>query len=97
MNLAASVKTIHNGGTVYLTDIPLLSEDDFCRTILDAIDHGWRVASYFGVPEGDEITLYAVLGYKQDGIIAVIRARVRESFPSLASLCPQVQLFEREI
>jgi Ni,Fe-hydrogenase III large subunit len=97
MNLAASVKTIHNGGTVYLTDIPLLSEDEFCRTILDATDHGWRVASYFGVPEGDEVTLYAVLGYKQDGIIAVLRTRVRGSFPSLASLCPQVQLFEREI
>ena len=97
MNLSADIRTMHNGGTAYVTDIPLLAEDAFCQTILDATDHGWRVASYFGVPEGDEVTLYAVLGYKQDGIIAVLRTRVRESFPSLAGLCPQVQLFEREI
>jgi len=97
MNLPASVRTIHNGGTIYRADIPLQREDDFCQTILDATDHGWRVASYFGVPEGDEVTLYCILGYKQDGIIAVIRTLVRERFPSLASLCPQVQMFEREI
>ena len=97
MNLPASVRTTHNGGTVYLTDIPLLNEDDFCQNILDATDHGWRVSSYFGVPEGEEVTLYALLGYKEDGIIAVLRTRVRESFPSLSNLCPQVQLFEREI
>ncbi len=97
MNLSASVRTMRNGGTIYLADIPLLSEDDFCQTLLDATDHGWRVASYFGVPEGVDITLYLVLGYKEEGVIAVLRCRVRERFPSLATLCPELQLFEREI
>ncbi len=97
MNLSASVKTLHNGGAIHLADIPLLNVDDLCETILEATDHGWRVASYFGVPEGDEVTLYAVLGYREEGIIALLRSRVRESFPSLATLAPQLQLFEREI
>ncbi len=97
MNLSAKVRTIKNGGTAHLGDIPLLPIDDFCQTILDAIDHGWRVASYFGVPQGDEVTLFVVLGYKVEGIIALLRSVVKEQFPSLALLCPQLQLFEREI
>lgn len=97
MNLSSSVKTIKNGGTIFISDIPLFSEDDFFQTILDATDHGWRVASLFGTPQGDDVTLWCVLGYKVDGVIAVIRTSVRDRFPSLAVLCPQVQLFEREI
>jgi len=97
MNLLTGAKPLRNGGTVYLSDIPLLSEDSFCQTLIDAIDHGWRVGSYFGVPEGDQVTLYGVLGYKEEGRIATLRCRARERFPSLATLCPQVQLFEREI
>ena len=97
MNLSASVRTIRNGGTLHLSRIPLLPVDEFCQTLLDATDHGWRVASYFGVSEGEEVTLYVVLGYKEEGIIALLRSRVRERFPSLAALSPQLQLFEREI
>ena len=97
MNLSASVRTIRNGGTLHVSQIPLLPVNEFCRTLLDATDHGWQVASYFGAPEGKEVTLYAVLGYKEEGVIALLRSRVREHFPSLATLAPQLQLFEREI
>ena len=97
MNLSASVRTIRNGGTLPLTQIPLLPVDEFCQTLLDATDHGWQVASYFGVPEGEEVILYAVLGYKEEGVIALLRSRVRGRFPSLATLSPQLQLFERDI
>jgi Ni,Fe-hydrogenase III large subunit len=97
MNLASTVRTLHNGGTIPLSRIPLLSMDDFCQTVLDATDHGWQVFSYFGVPQDEDVTLYMVLGYAKDGLVALLRSRVREQFPSLALLCPELQLFEREI
>ena len=97
MNLSRSVRTLKNGGTVFLGDIPLFGEDDFFRMILEATGHGWRTAALFGTPEEDRVTLWCLLCYREDGIIAVIRTEVRERFPSLAAICPQLQLFEREI
>lgn len=92
-----ALATFHNGQSLPLAEVPLTSDDDFFQGIIDAIDHGWRVSAYFGVPRGETVTLYCVLAYKAEGVMGIMATSVTGSFPSLARLCPQVHLFEREI
>ncbi|HEY6872186.1 MAG TPA: NADH-quinone oxidoreductase subunit C [Geobacteraceae bacterium] len=87
----------YNGQAVPLDQVPLAPGDDFFQGIIDAVDHGWRVSAYFGDPRGDRVTLYCVLSYKAGGVLGVIATEVVGSFPSLATLVPQLHLFEREI
>jgi Ni,Fe-hydrogenase III large subunit len=88
---------LHNGASIPLADLPLKDSDDFFEGMLDAIAGGWRVSSYFGVPQDSGAELYGVLTFKADGRIGVARTRVGGAFPSLAKSYPQLQLFEREI
>ena len=93
-----SLRTIYNGSAIPLAEIPVSGSSQFLQDILDATDHGWRVAAYFGIPATDEIPLFCVLANKAEGRLAVTRTVANgNSFPSMASLSPQVQLFEREI
>ena len=80
-----------------LAEVPLIASDDFSRTSSTPVNRGWRVSSYFGVPDADGATLYCVLAFKTDGMLGVMASRVGKAFPSISRLCPQVHLFEREI
>jgi Ni,Fe-hydrogenase III large subunit len=81
-----------------LLDIPVAGTSQFLQSIFDATDRGWRVVSYFGIPSQTTISLVCVLANKAEGHLAVTRTETAEGrFPSLAPLCTQVQLFEREI
>jgi len=93
-----SLRSIYNGSAIAVADIPVAGSSQFLQSILDATDHGWRVISYFGMPEGADIALFCVLANKAEGRLAVTRtAADGTTFPSIATLCPQLQLFEREI
>ena len=92
-----TLRTLYNGAAIPLAEVPLFPVDDFLQTIIDACDQGWRVSSYFGVPEKEGATLYCVLAFKTDGILGIMATRAGLTFPSIASLCPQLHLFEREI
>ena len=87
----------YNGQAVLLDQVPFTPGDAFFQAIIDSCDHGWRVSAYFGVPQGDGVALYCVMSYKTEGAIGIMATTVRNSFPSLARLVPQVHLFEREI
>ena len=94
-----------NPGSVPLADIPLLAMEAFMQELYVAIADGWRVSSYFGVAgprvrgqgSGEAVRLYAVLADDRHGVIGVTSTEVVERFTSLAVLCPQLSLFEREI
>jgi Ni,Fe-hydrogenase III large subunit/Ni,Fe-hydrogenase III component G len=93
-----SFRSIYNGSAIAVADIPVAGSSQFLQSILDATDHGWRVISYFGLPESADIALFCVLANKAEGRLAVTRtAADGTTFPSIAALCPQLQLFEREI
>ncbi|MBI1921260.1 MAG: NADH-quinone oxidoreductase subunit C [Geobacter sp.] len=92
-----NAKTFHNGASLPLADIPRMDSHDFLQGIIDATDNGWRLSSLFGIPEGNETTLYAILSYKVGGLLGVASTTVGEAFPSITPLCPQAHLFEREI
>ncbi|GFE56666.1 NADH-quinone oxidoreductase subunit C [Geobacter sp. AOG1] len=93
-----SLRILYNGSAVPWAEIPLVDSGQFLQSILDATGHGWRVVSYFGIPARAEIPLVCVLADKVESRLAVVRTVADDNrFPSIASLCPQVQLFEREI
>jgi Ni,Fe-hydrogenase III large subunit len=92
------MKNLRNGMRLPLDQIPNMDDATFLQTILDLTDHGWRVSSYFGAMIDGGLRLYALLSSKAEGILTVLTTRLGSShFPSLAKLCPQVHLFEREI
>jgi Ni,Fe-hydrogenase III large subunit len=81
-----------------MAEIPSVDTNRFLQSIIDSVDLGWRIISYFGIPDQDVVTLICILADKGEGQLAVTRTLVRDvRFPSIASLCTQAQLFEREI
>jgi len=93
-----NLRLIYNGRPVGCSDIPCNEQDSFLQTMLDRVGHGWRVSSYFGLPDGESTILYCLLAAPSDGVLGIMRTVCSGTeFPSLAANCPQVQLFEREI
>jgi Ni,Fe-hydrogenase III large subunit len=89
---------MYNGTSLPLAEIPAVDLDRFLQGILDAVDRGWRIVSYFGVPVDGNVSLICVLANKSEGELAVTRGVTGDDhIPSLAPLCTQLQLFEREI
>jgi Ni,Fe-hydrogenase III large subunit len=93
----SSVRTIYNGSAVPVAEIPSLDSTRFIQTVLDATGHGWRIASYFGTPDAGGTTLVCVLANNAESRLGLTRTHVPgRGFPSISSICPQAQLFERE-
>ncbi len=97
--MTKNLRLIYNGRAIALGETPRLSPDDFFQTLGRSVGQGWRVVSYFAMPEKeDSHTFCCVLAYKVKGQLGVMATEIRgKTFPSLAVACPQVQLFEREI
>lgn len=96
--MSYGMKTFYNGTSFHRGEIPMPDNDIFFQEILDAIKAGWRVCSYFGAPFSGGATLYCVMSARSgQGVLGIIATSVGRSFPSLASECPQLHLFEREI
>jgi len=89
---------LQNGGAVPMSDVPLLSGEEFLTEIVSGVDEGWRVVSYFGAREGAALKLYCLLSYKSEAALGVMSTLLTApSFPSLVASVPQLHLFEREI
>jgi len=90
--------TFRNGAALPRRDIPEKNTGDFLRDILDATDHGWWVSAYFGVQEGASLQLYCLMSSESQGLLGIATTKVSgNTFPSIATPCPQIQMFEREI
>jgi Ni,Fe-hydrogenase III large subunit len=90
----------YNGGVLPFAAVPRLGMDAFCSAILEGVERGGRVASYFALPAaaGNPVELVAVLADDYSARLHVGRTTVAgRAFPSLTPRCPQVHLFEREI
>jgi Ni,Fe-hydrogenase III large subunit len=96
--MTVSLRTVYNGSSLPLADIPSVDSTQFLQSIIDTVDRGWRIVSYFGIPDQSVITLICILADKSEGKLAVTRTTAGDDhFPSIASHCTQIQLFEREI
>ncbi|GAB4304045.1 MAG: NADH-quinone oxidoreductase subunit C [Desulfuromonadia bacterium] len=92
------IAKVVNGGAVPLSALTPLATDDFLTLLVDRIGAGQRVVAYFGVPAPNGLQLVAVIGDAQDGTLSVATTIVTMTgIDSLAVVCPQLQLFEREI
>jgi Ni,Fe-hydrogenase III large subunit len=86
-----------HGLSVPLGELPFLDYPHFCESLLAEIAADARVISYFGRPQAEGLEIYAVLAQDWQGELALLRTRVKESFPALTPQCPQLHLFEREL
>ncbi len=95
--VAARWATLHNARSLATADVPALELAEFRRGIITARGRRERVAALFGVPDGDDLTLFAVLANDARGVLHIAKTAVGAAFPSMTPECPEVHLFEREI
>ena len=96
--MRTSLYTLHNGTAAPRSEIPARERDDFLQLILDALDRGWRALSYFGLPHDNGCQLYCLLSAPTGPELGILSTAITDgTLPSLATLCPQLQMFEREI
>ena len=92
------LRLIYNGSAIDYREIPEIEPSLFFETIITGTRQGWRVVSYFAIPEQQGgISLCCILAYKVKGQLGIMKTTANDAFPSISEQCPQVQLFEREI
>lgn len=96
MNREELLRTFHNGDCIPLRDVPEIALVDFLQGMVDLTGEGWRIAAYFGLPEKEGVTLWAVLAGSHSRLGAM-RSWVESELPSITAACPEAHLFEREI
>jgi len=90
-------KTLPNGGTILLADVPVLSGAEFRQYVVGGTRSGARVVAMFGAPADEGVRLFALLAWKDRGLLSISATDVQDRYASLTPECGQVHLFEREI
>jgi len=89
---------LRNRRSVPLGSVPLEHLEAFRETVLRAVGDGWRLISYFGMPEGSlDTRLMAILAHDATGALGATSTVVGDEFASLTPDCASAHLFEREI
>jgi Ni,Fe-hydrogenase III large subunit len=96
MSYEMLLKTFCNGESIATHDVPEIALDIFLQGIVDLTGLGWRISSYFGVPDREGVTLWCILA-GSNARLGAYRSWVEENLPSITSACPEAHLFEREI
>ena len=96
MSSELMLKTFRNGNSMAVRDVPEIALVEFLQAIVELTGLGWRIASYFGIPDKDGAAIWCILaGSNQQ--LGAFRSRAGDSLPSITSACPEAHLFEREI
>jgi Ni,Fe-hydrogenase III large subunit len=88
---------LRNRHAVPLRSLPDVSVEEFRAIVLDAVAAGWRLVSYFGMPEAADTRLVAVLADDGNGQLGAVMTVVGNDYPALTPDCAQASVFEREI
>jgi Ni,Fe-hydrogenase III large subunit len=89
---------LRNRHALPLRAVPEESIERFRIAVLESMIEGWRLVSFFGMPDtGDETRLVAVLADDNAGQLGAVTTVVRDRYPALTPDCPQAHAFEREI
>jgi Ni,Fe-hydrogenase III large subunit len=93
--MSEAMRSILNGQTVPLQEVPELPLQAFREAILEGTRGGARLACLCAT---SDLRLFAVLAEDAEKRLRVARTRLLEPrYPSLTPECPQAHLFEREI
>jgi len=93
----STFRLARNGDAFPLAEVPRHESNAFLQTIIDATGRGWRVISLFGMAEDERLSLYALLGARNEQQLGVMKTTIDGPFPSITPYVPQLHLFEREI
>ncbi len=96
MSFETLLKTFANGNSIPVNTVPEMALDSFLQGIVDLTGLGWRICSYFGVPDREGVTLWCILAGSNERL-GVYRSWIEDDLPSITSACPEAHLFEREI
>jgi len=89
---------LRNRRAIPFADVPTEELATFGATIVGAVRSGWRVVSFFGMPDhGGSTRLVAVLAQDGRGELGATSALVGEAYPALTPDCPELHDFEREV
>jgi Ni,Fe-hydrogenase III large subunit len=88
---------LRNRRTIALASVPVEPVERFRESVVGAVGGGWRIASLFGMPDGSETRLVAILADDTAGELGATSTVVQDRYPSLTTDCPQAHVFEREI
>jgi Ni,Fe-hydrogenase III large subunit len=89
---------LRNRRAIPFADVPTEDMASFRDTISGALQAGWRVVSFFGMPDHAGTTrLVAVLAQDDRGELGATSALVAEAYPALTPECPELHEFEREV
>jgi len=89
---------LSNRHAVPMRAVPEEPVERFRETVIESVAAGWRLVSFFGMPEdADRTRLLAVLADDSAGRLGAVSTMVGERYPALTPDCPQAHGFEREI
>jgi len=89
---------LRNRRSIPFASVPLEAEDSFRDTVTTAVSGGWRLVSFFGMPDARASSrLVAVLADDGTGTLGATSTAVSDGFASLTPGCPAAHLYEREI
>jgi len=92
---------LYNGGTVSVTDIPIVKPEEFRADIVRRCRGDARLANLFGTLDADgNVRLFAVLALDADAELQIVSTKILAEHPRYESCAKdllQAHLFEREI
>ncbi len=98
MSASTSFALLGNAAGLPWTKVPAWPVAELVQATANELARGARLCAWFGVPEGAETCLVAVLAFDVDNTLAVARSiPFTGAFPSLTPAHPQAHLFEREV
>lgn len=92
-----SILYLYNGSSTPISEIPLLSVEDFRETVVERVNGGDILSALFARPHGDRFRLYAVMCDAAREQAGLIQAEIGKIYPSITADCPSAHWFEREI
>lgn len=98
MNAMTPFALLSNASGLPWFEVPVWPLDELVRATGAELDRGGRLAAWFGVADGEGVSVVAVLAFDADNTLAVARsAAARGAYPSLTRTHAQAHLFEREV
>ena len=86
-----------NGSSADLSLIPVLSEEEFRKAVIETVKAGSRIETMFAMPEEKMFRIFAVLLTPAEHILNITSMKVSEKYQALTPELAAAHLFEREI